>query len=162
MLYITSQDLCVLWLEAVPLDSFTHLTRFSQPHPLPLATINLFSESMSLFFVYFRFLYKWDNAIFIFLCVISPASWCFWNLLRWSLPVSPPFKLHYMVCEGNLFAFSCFLPLWVSSLLGSFKHWLFLPRKYETEVILPMRLFASIILHFRSAFMFPRLSVHIE
>ena len=41
----------------------------------------------------------------------------------------PLSKLHYIVCEGNLFAFSCFSPLWVFSLSGSFKHWLFLPQK---------------------------------
>ena len=68
MLYITSPDLFILYMEVYLLTTFTH---FTHPQPPPLATTNLFSASIILSFVFLFALdstYKWDHMVFVFLC----------------------------------------------------------------------------------------------
>ena len=72
MLYFTSPCLSVNYQFVIlnPFPFFTH----SSPNPFPLATISLFSTSMSLFqFCLFCSLdspYKWNHVVFVFLCLI--------------------------------------------------------------------------------------------
>ena len=159
MLYITSQNLCILWLEACT---------FGLLHPLhPFCSAPSLAPGNHQFVLWLHesvLLFILDSLINETMQYLSFSVWYNQLLDAFEIFCAEVCQfLHPLSCiVWCVKVFSCFLPLWVSSLLGSFKHWLFLPRKYETEVILPMRLFASVILHFCSSFMFPHLSVHIE
>lgn len=86
--------------------------------------------------------YKWEHTVFVFVCLIQPASWCFeisfiysevcqfLHPSSWIVRCVKAISLHFLI-----FSHFGYLLSWVPSSTGCF-----FPRKYEIMVILLMKI----------------------